>query len=634
MRRVTVVALLALLWASVASAGTYYVRKTGNDTTGDGSDALPWLTIQKAANTISAAGGHTVMIGAGTYAEDGAQDALRFATTWLSTVTFRPETGAAVTITGVGTGGASIIFASGVHNVTLDGIGAGGASLAVNLAGTDLYNVQSIGTSDVVGITLKNLAMTNGANSSVGIYFGNGTQTGITVENVTVTATGTASSGMAFYGAAAGLLSDVTLTDCTVTAVGWAVNLLNNGKIDGLTITGGSYTTTGASGVAIGRAGSLFTQVVENVSISGATIGGAGQGIEIGGSVGAHMANVLLSANSVDTSAAQKPAVIIGGYVDGLTVTGGSYVGSDVLGKGGLYVMGPGVTDVDISGATFTAVSPGEIALGIEGSDGVVVDGCTLTGDGRGIVIQGNTVNATITNNRADVEDPALRIGADSSADNNNDNITARGNVLLSSASAGLIVGSGATNVLVEDNVIQGGGAIARFRGHADNAAITIRNNLFVDHPTPGLAPVTATQWYGVRNVTFTGNTIISGMPSLFKNYIQDALVNQSNTVQGNRFSLRGSATVYDWATAANGTGNVFDANIFSLCGGGRYGIVLADSDVQSLAELRVAWDGYGAGTNDDTSGERRSSSFHVGPGKGDVRFRNATDCPVYELGP
>lgn len=46
---------------------TYHVAKTGNDTTGDGSSGSPWLTVQKAANTVIA--GDTVYVHAGTYSE-------------------------------------------------------------------------------------------------------------------------------------------------------------------------------------------------------------------------------------------------------------------------------------------------------------------------------------------------------------------------------------------------------------------------------------------------------------------------------------------------------------------------------------------------------------------------------------
>jgi len=58
--------LLVMSFATAASAATYYVAKTGNNNN-PGTEAQPWLTITKAANTLVA--GDTVYVKAGTYAE-------------------------------------------------------------------------------------------------------------------------------------------------------------------------------------------------------------------------------------------------------------------------------------------------------------------------------------------------------------------------------------------------------------------------------------------------------------------------------------------------------------------------------------------------------------------------------------
>ncbi|MCP4151559.1 MAG: DUF1565 domain-containing protein, partial [bacterium] len=55
-----------LFWAVPGYCTDYYVAKTGNDSNA-GTEAAPWLTIQKAANTLQA--GDTVYIKAGTYGE-------------------------------------------------------------------------------------------------------------------------------------------------------------------------------------------------------------------------------------------------------------------------------------------------------------------------------------------------------------------------------------------------------------------------------------------------------------------------------------------------------------------------------------------------------------------------------------
>ena len=53
-------------WKGTSSAKSYYVAKTGNDSN-PGTEAQPWLTIQKAADTLAA--GDTVYIRSGTYNE-------------------------------------------------------------------------------------------------------------------------------------------------------------------------------------------------------------------------------------------------------------------------------------------------------------------------------------------------------------------------------------------------------------------------------------------------------------------------------------------------------------------------------------------------------------------------------------
>lgn len=50
---------------------TYYVRKDGNDTTGDGSTAKPWLTLTKACNSVALTGKVYVKVGTGTYTDTG-----------------------------------------------------------------------------------------------------------------------------------------------------------------------------------------------------------------------------------------------------------------------------------------------------------------------------------------------------------------------------------------------------------------------------------------------------------------------------------------------------------------------------------------------------------------------------------
>ena len=61
------VGLALLLCSAIAHAGTYYVAPTGNDGSGDGSDANPWATIGHALSAVPGGGGHEIVVRDGEY---------------------------------------------------------------------------------------------------------------------------------------------------------------------------------------------------------------------------------------------------------------------------------------------------------------------------------------------------------------------------------------------------------------------------------------------------------------------------------------------------------------------------------------------------------------------------------------
>lgn len=99
---------------------TYYVRKDGNDTTGDGSTGTPWLTVAKAlgANGVPIAGGHTLKIGTGTYAENGGSNFWSPTRAFVAEVIVEPENASAndVIITSTGGSAYTLLQANGALN--------------------------------------------------------------------------------------------------------------------------------------------------------------------------------------------------------------------------------------------------------------------------------------------------------------------------------------------------------------------------------------------------------------------------------------------------------------------------------------------------------------------------------------
>lgn len=89
----------------------YVVAKTGNDTTGTGRLAAPWLTVQKAVTTVPS--GSTILVRAGTYAET--------VTMARSFVTIRKYPGDASPVISNGANPA-IVDTAGLVGITLDGL--------------------------------------------------------------------------------------------------------------------------------------------------------------------------------------------------------------------------------------------------------------------------------------------------------------------------------------------------------------------------------------------------------------------------------------------------------------------------------------------------------------------------------
>ena len=157
---------IIIAYSSSASAATYYVAKTGNDTTGDGSVGNPWLTLQHAED--AAANGDTVHVGEGTYKENHATLhgwSVSKGIAWIAD--------GAVTVTATGTA-RRVLYTSGTESVSFTGFifdandGIDGAkSYTVNFAtGTanktfSYCTFEDAASSLLAGVTLSNINVDN-----------------------------------------------------------------------------------------------------------------------------------------------------------------------------------------------------------------------------------------------------------------------------------------------------------------------------------------------------------------------------------------------------------------------------------------------------------------------------------------
>jgi len=179
--------LLALVSASAfAQCGpTYYVSKSGSDSNPCGTYTAPWLTIQHAANTVTA--GATVYVEAGVYNES-------------------------VNFPNSGTASSPITFASYPgQTATIDGTG-----LAVN--GTQgLINIVNQSYLTINGFEIRNYTTSSASPTPAGVWItGSGTGVQILnndVHNITTTSEKNGNAfGIAVYGTSSTPITQLTIS--------------------------------------------------------------------------------------------------------------------------------------------------------------------------------------------------------------------------------------------------------------------------------------------------------------------------------------------------------------------------------------------------------------------------------------
>lgn len=280
--------------------------------------------------------------------------------------------------------------------------------------------------------------------------------------------------------------------------------------------------------------------------------------------------NVTITQDGTDTGVYGIRTLCAGtGTLSGLTITNPNV--TLLAGTGHAIALNAGTSTVTITGGTLSATGTG--------GTGIEIDGPVATVAVSGV----NVVSASMP----------FRAGADGAGGAAITGLTVSSSVFRSTASHGLLIGSGPTGATATDVVVYG-----YDQGLVLKSADTTVTRAYVTHSAG-----TGLYCKGCSGCIFQDSTVVSlGGYGIRIDQTGAVVLPLNTTWRRNRISTRGSAVAFSWSAANDGGGNVVDANIYSLCGSGRFGVVLADADVQTLTELRAAWDGYGAGTNDDTS--------------------------------
>jgi Right handed beta helix region len=228
---------------------TYYVRKTGNDTTGDGSTVNPWLTFAKANSVVVT--GDTVNFGDGVYQENISSTGYLYILNKLyaSTVTYQAENGAAGDVTfQCLTSTTYNVFLNNCTHITFKWIRFV-SRVSNNYSALDFknYNMSYIAFEDCIFTCISSSGAVNSS-------FQSGTQAGYAHSNITFTRCtfnqiGSDNvDGFKYLSAdAATPISGLSLIDCNLTATRTGYYI--RGTSD-LVMQNCSATTTAAGGVA------------------------------------------------------------------------------------------------------------------------------------------------------------------------------------------------------------------------------------------------------------------------------------------------------------------------------------------------------------------------------------------------
>lgn len=340
----------------------YYVRKDGNDTTGDGSTGNPWLTLSKALATVSIAGGHTIYIGAGTYAENMSYtNSVYCSRAFAAPVTLRSESGnrADVIVTGAGAtytmfyedGAANVYWA----DVTIQGAGTPGQG-----------TVRFQGACSAAGFT--NCAIYT-HNAVGGIYAANAKAVVVTLTDCLIERRSDLSvDTRAIYARpTGGGTVTLTLTNCTMSGnnyVGVYCLAGDGSSAVHVTIDGGTYTATG-----------VFATGAYAIQVQGGTCA---------------ISNIMASRD--DT-----PCVVLGSDGASALVTTGT-ISNCTISSGTSHSLLIGYNAaITVSGCTITG---GDYGVVVKMNDGTTLTDCTISGGAIAAVFFKGSLNAEMVDSR------------------------------------------------------------------------------------------------------------------------------------------------------------------------------------------------------------------------------------------
>jgi hypothetical protein len=229
---------------------------------------------------------------------------------------------------------------------------------------------------------------------------------------------------------------------------------------------------------------------------------------------------------------------------------------------------------------------------------------CTITGGAEGVWVNGAThlsfTGGSISNTGAT---HCALFGVDGEVGGLATTVTITGTRIVHRtdvAGHGLILGDGCTGCVVDGVYVPAGydhGIVLK-----ECNTNEVKNS--ISHAGAGTATSAALYCKAAVNANCHNNRLYAAQGFAFRLLVGGTGNKCQNvTFKNNTLFGSGAGRLFQWGTAADDAGGgVCDYNIYKPGGSGKFGIVWADNDVQTLAELRNAWNGYDVAGNDANS--------------------------------
>ena len=307
--------------------------------------------------------------------------------------------------------------------------------------------------------------------------------------------------GLAFYGFSRGAAVEIAPT-------------LDSASIDGITIQGNLFGTSGTGLVSGNRIGILAennkvgaTKAVTGLTILGNTVvRSSDAGIRLGATVArATITGNLVGTNSSRIALGNGVGIDIVGAGAGNTVGGITAALANVIANN--TAAGVRVSGTDASAGTATTIRGNEL---LQNAVGILVAGASKT-----VAIAGNTITrSTADGLRVEGTSSAVTIGGALAADRNFIGTTASGALGLGNARNGVSITSTGTGITIQNNAILGNGTASVVN---DNAGVRLSGTDAATHVTGNA--ITSNRGAGVlalsnARATLTRNTISSNTAS------------------------------------------------------------------------------------------------------------------------